>query len=150
MAFSIAAPSAVDSEDADVNADVPLVMSLELTGTATVGPLIPGVAKDYTASLAAKVTSSSPTTSLTAVDPSTNAPGHLVNGAAALPQALQVAAGGPFAPIGGTPALLKSWTGPLANDAVTLQFKQPVSATDKLVAGHYSKRITFTLSATTP
>jgi hypothetical protein len=33
---------------------------------------------------------------------------------------------------------------------VTLQFKQPVSANDKLVAGLYSKRVTFTLSATTP
>jgi hypothetical protein len=150
VAFSIAAPPVGDSEDTDVNADVPLMMSLELTGNAAIGPLTPGVAKDYTASLAAKVTSSSPTTSLTAVDPSTNAPGHLVNGTAVLPQVLQAAAGGPFAPLGGTPALLKSWSGPLANDPVTLQFKQPVSATDKLVAGHYSKRITFTLSATTP
>jgi plastocyanin len=150
VAFSIAAPSTGDSEDADVNADVPLVMSLEFAGTATVGPLIPGVAKDYTASLAAKVTSSAQTTSLTAVDPSTNAPGHLVNGATALPQALQVAAGGPFAPIGGAPTVLKSWAEPLANDPVTVEFKQPVGATDKLAAGHYSKRITFTLSATTP
>ena len=150
MAFSIQAASGSDSEDVDVNADVPLTMSLELTGTATLGSLIPGVAKDYTASLVAKVTSSSPTTSLTAVDPSTNAPGHLVNGAAALPQALQVAAGGPFAPIGGTPVLLKSWTGPLVNDSANVEFKQPVGATDKLAAGHYSKRITFTLSATTP
>jgi hypothetical protein len=150
VAFSIAAPTTSDSEDADVNADVPLVMSLEFAGTATVGPLIPGVAKDYTASLAAKVTSSAQTTSLTAVDPSTNAPGHLVNGATALPQALQVAAGGPFAPIGGAPTVLKSWAEPLANDAVTVEFKQPVAATDKLAAGHYSKRITFTLSATTP
>ncbi len=151
VAFSIAAPPATgDSEDVDVNADVPLVMSLELTGTASVGSLTPGVAKDYTASLAAKVTSSSQTTALSAVDSSTNAPGHLVNGTAVLPQALQVAAGGPFAPISGTPTLLKSWAEPLANEAVTLEFKQPVSATDKLLAGRYGKRITFTLSATTP
>ncbi|WP_053227236.1 OmpL47-type beta-barrel domain-containing protein [Solirubrobacter soli] len=150
VAFSIQAPGAGDSEDADVNADVPLVMSLEFTGAATVGPLVPGVAKDYTASLAAKVTSSSPTTALSAVDQSTNAPGRLVNGTTALPQPLQAAAGGAFAPIGGTPTVLKSWTGPLANDPVTVEFKQPVAATDKLVAGHYSKRITFTLSATTP
>ena len=52
------------------------------------------------------------------MDPSTTAPGHLVNGAAVLPQALQVAAGGPFGPIGGTPTVLKSWTEPLANDPV--------------------------------
>ena len=68
VAFSIQAASGSDSEDADVNADVPLAMSLELNGTATLGSLIPGVAKDYTASLAAKVTSSSPTTSLTAME----------------------------------------------------------------------------------
>jgi hypothetical protein len=150
VAFSIAAPSAGDSEDADVNADVPLVMALEFTGTANVGPLLPGVAKDYTASLAAKVTSSSQTTSLSVVDSSTNAPGHLVNGTAVLPQALQIGTGGTFGPISGTPRLLKSWVDGVANEPVTIDIKQPVSATDKLVAGHYSKRITFTLSATTP
>ncbi len=150
VAFTITAPSAGDSEDVDVGADVPLVMSLEITGTANIGPLVPGVARDYTASLAAKVTSSSQTTSLTVVDPSTNAPGHLVNGAKALPQALQIAAGGPFAPIGGTPVLLKSWSDPTASEPVGLEFKQPVAATDALVSGHYSKRITLTLSATTP
>jgi hypothetical protein len=85
------------------------------------------------------------------MDPSTNAPGHLVNGSLALPQALQAAvAGGPFAPLGGTPALLKSWTTPLANDAVAIQFKQPIAATDKLAAGRYGKVIRFTVSATTP
>jgi hypothetical protein len=150
VAFSIQVAPGSDTEDADVNAEVPLAMSLEISGTATLGSLIPGVAKDYTASLTAKATSSAETTSLTAVDSSTNAPGHLVNGATALPQALQVAAGGPFGPIGGTPRLVKSWTEPLANDPFDLEFKQPVGATDKLVAGRYSKRVTFTLSATTP
>ena len=44
------AAGGLDSEDADVNADVPLMMSLELAGTGDLRPLIPGVAKDYTAS----------------------------------------------------------------------------------------------------
>ena len=71
-------------------------------------------------------------------------------GAGGLPPAVHSAAGGPFAPIGGTPALLKSWTGPIASSPVTLEFKQPVAVTDSLAAGRYSKRITFTVSATTP
>jgi plastocyanin len=151
VAFSIQAPSGGgDSEDADVNADVPLVMALEFTGTANLGPLLPGVAKDYTASLAAKVTSSSQTTALSVVDTNTTAPGHLVNGTVALPQALQVAAGGPFGPISATPRLLKTWTDGVANEPVSIDIKQPISATDKLIVGHYNKRITFTLSATTP
>jgi hypothetical protein len=150
VAFSIATPSVSDSEDVQVNADVPLMMAIQLTGTATFPALIPGEAKDYTTSLAATVTSSAPSASLSVVDQSTAAPGHLVNGTAVMPQALQVAADGPFAPIGGTPTVLKSWAGPLANDAVNIQFKQPVAATDKLLAGRYGKRITFTLSSTTP
>jgi hypothetical protein len=150
VAFSIGAPSAGDSDDVEVNADVPSVMAISIAGSAMLEPLIPGVTKDYTASLAANVTSSANSTSLTVVDPSTNAPGHLVNGDLALPQALQVASDGPFAPISGTPALLKSWTTPLANDQVALQFKQPVASTDKLRAGRYGKVIRFTLSTTTP
>jgi hypothetical protein len=150
VAFSIAAPTTGDSDDSEVNADVPLVMAISLGSAATFEPLIPGVAKDYTAATTATVTSSAPSTSLTVMDPSTNAPGHLVNAELALPQALQAAAGGAFAPIGSTPALLKSWTGPLANDAVAIQFKQPVAATDKLRAGRYGKVIRFTLSTTTP
>ena len=109
----------VDSEDADVIADVPLVMSLEFSGAATVGPLIPGVAKDYTASLAAKVTSSSQTTSLTALtEHERSGPsGQRRRGAAA--GAAGRAGGGPFGPIGGTPTLLKSWSEPLANERST-------------------------------
>jgi hypothetical protein len=151
VAFSIGAPSTGDSEDEQVSADVPLMMAISLGAPASFESLIPGVAKDYTASTTATVTSSAPSTSLTVMDPSTTAPGHLVNGAFALPQALQAAAdGGPFAPIGATPSLLKSWTGGLANDAIALQFKQPVAATDKLAAGRYGKVIRFTLSTTTP
>jgi hypothetical protein len=33
---------------------------------------------------------------------------------------------------------------------VQLQFKQSIAATDQLKVGTYGKRVTFTLSATTP
>ena len=151
VAFSIADGMSVD-KDAAVVADVPLMMSLTLGGPVMFGPLTPGVAKDYTASTTALATSSAPSTSLTVSDRSATATGHLVNGTLALPQALQVAAGGPFAPLGGsaTPTLLKSWTGPIASEPLSLEFKQPVAATDKLLAGQYGKTVTFTLSSTTP
>jgi hypothetical protein len=71
----------------------------------------------------------------------------VVNGELALPQALQAAAGGAFAPIGG---VLKTWTGPFANEQVAVQFKQPVAATDALLVGAYHKTLTFTLASTTP
>jgi hypothetical protein len=152
VAFSIAAAGASDSEDAEVTADVPLTLGISLSGPVTFAPLIPGVAKDYTASTTATVTSSAAGASLTVADRSSTATGHLVNGTTALPQALQVSAGGPFAPVGSSaqPTLLKAWTGPTAGEPVTLQFKQPVAATDKLLVGRYGKTVTFTLASTTP
>ena len=104
VAFSIAtAATSVDSEDADVIADVPLMMALALGGTATFAPADPRAWRRTTpASPAAKATSSAPSTVADGrSDRSATATGHLVNGTAALPQALQVGAGGPFAPIGG-------------------------------------------------
>jgi plastocyanin len=150
VAFTIAEPAVSGSDDVDVTADVPLVMSIELGGPVTFGSMIPGEAHDYTASTTATVTSSSPSSSLSVVDPSVTAPGHLLNGTVVMPQPLQAAAGGPFAPIAGTPTILRSWTGGLANEPVGIEFKQPVAATDRLIAGQYGKRITFTLSTTTP
>jgi plastocyanin len=150
VAFTIAEPAVSDSDDVDVTADVPLVMSIELGGPVTFGSMVPGEAHDYTASTTATVTSSSPSSSLSVVDPSATAPGHLLNGTVAMPQPLQAAAGGPFAPIGGTPTILRSWTDGLANEPVGIEFKQSVAATDRLIAGRYGKRITFTLSTTVP
>ena len=48
------------------------------------------------------------------------------------------------------PTLLKTWATPLANEAIQLQFRQSVAANDALLVGDYSKRVTLTLSATTP
>jgi hypothetical protein len=38
----------------------------------------------------------------------------------------------------------------VSNDAVSITFKQHISATEPLRTGSYSKTLTFTLSTTTP
>ena len=50
----------------------------------------------------------------------------------------------------GTPLNLLTWSAPVSNDAVTLEFSQLVKDTDPLRTGTYSKSLTFTLSTTTP
>jgi plastocyanin len=152
VSFAIVPPDTETSVDSDVSATVPLVLSLEVGAPATFSPLVPGVAHDYIASTTVSATSSAHGARLTVADRGSTAPGHLVNGELALPQALQAAAGGAFAPIGGasSPAVLKTWTGPFANAPVAVQFKQPVAATDALLVGAYRKTLTFTLAATTP
>ena len=89
---------------------------------------------------------------LSVADPSSTATGHLVNGTFSLPSALQANAGGPFADVGGSaaPTLLKSWTAPTSNEAVTVNFQQHIGANDALRTGSYTKTLTFTLSTTTP
>jgi len=68
-----------------------------------------------------------------------------------MPQALQArAAGGVFGPIGGTLLVLKTYSGPVSNDPVGLEFRQAVGAGDALRTGTYSKTVTFTLSTTAP
>ena len=55
-----------------------------------------------------------------------------------------------FANISGSPLTLLTWSAPVSNDAVTVQFSQPIAANEALKAGQYSKTMTFTLSTTTP
>jgi hypothetical protein len=116
-----------------VGGSVPATLSLTLGAPATFGAFTPGVAKDYTASTPATVTSTAGDAALTVSHPS-----HLVNGAFALPEALQVS----FSKA--------TWTAPAANDPVTIAFKQHIGATDALRTGAYSRTLTFTLSTTTP
>jgi hypothetical protein len=75
---------------------------------------------------------------LTVTDPSSDHPGHLVNGAFFLPQPLQGL---------GT---VKTYAGPVSNGTVTIAFKQAIGATDALRTGTYAKTLTFTLSTTSP
>ena len=136
-----------------IGGTVPGVLALTFGAAPSLGTFMPGVTKDYTASVAASVTSRAAAAALTVRDPSANATGHLVNGALAMPQALQVRANeGAFAPLSATGAALTlaAWSTPVGARPVTVEFKQPVAATDSLLTGSYGKTLTFTLSATTP
>jgi hypothetical protein len=95
---------------------------------------------------------------LSVADPSSTATGRLVNGAFSLVSPLQAAAtsaggtGQALANVGGSsaPTNLLTYSGPVSNDAVTLNFSQAIGANDPLRTGAYSKTLTFTLSTTTP
>jgi alpha-glucuronidase len=112
---------------------VPATLALALGGPASFGAFVPGVAKDYTAATSATVTSSAGDAALTVSDP-----GHLKNGAFALPSSLGVSLG------------KAAWTAPTANEAVPIGFTQHIGATDALRTGTYSTTLTFTLSTTQP
>jgi uncharacterized protein (TIGR03118 family) len=147
----------VASEPLGVTANVPAQLGLSLGSPASFGAFTPGVAKDYTANTTANVVSTAGDGALSVSDASTNAPGHLVNGAFSLPQAVQAqatSAGGTgsanFAPVSGNPTTLLTYTGPVSNDVVTMSFKQSIGAGDALRTGSYSKTLTFTLSTTNP
>jgi hypothetical protein len=141
------------SAEATVGGSVPSVLALSFDQpAANLGTFLPGVAADYTATLAATVTTTASAAALSVVDPAGSTAGHLVNGPYVMPQPLQVRAGvaGAFAPVGGAPAPLVSYAGPASLDPVAITLKQPVAATDGLRSGAYGKLLTFTLAATTP
>ncbi|MDA0179742.1 M20/M25/M40 family metallo-hydrolase [Solirubrobacter phytolaccae] len=122
-----------DEEQSTVGGTVPATLALSLGAPASFPPFLPGVARDYTATTSAKVTSTAGDATL-----SVSEPGHLTNGAFSLPQPLQV-------------AFSKSaWTAPVSNDDVTVTFKQSIGANDALRTGTYSRTLTFTLSTTNP
>jgi len=139
-----------------VGGNVPATLSLTLGAPAAFGPFTPGVTKDYTASTTANVISTAGDATLSVTDPSSTAPGHLVNGSFALPQALQVSAtspagnGGAFAAVSGSPLTLLTWPYPVSNDPVAINYKQSIAAGDALRTGNYSKTLTYTLSTTQP
>jgi X-Pro dipeptidyl-peptidase len=156
--FTVSVRWVVD-DPGDVDGEVPGTLSLTVAGGATsLGAFAPGVARDYLGSLSANVISTAESATLSVADPDAANTGHLVNGAFALPAALQVNASSPiaggsaFAPLGGTstPTTLLTYGGPVSNDPVTLGFKQSIGATDALRTGTYSKTLTFTLSTTAP
>jgi hypothetical protein len=134
-----------------VGGNVPATLSLTLGAPASFGAFMPGVQRDYDATSTATVVSSAGDAALSVADASATAPGRLVNGSFVMPTALQARAGdGALAPVSGSPATLKAYAAPVANDTVTLGFRQRVNANDALRTGTYSKTLTFTLSTTTP
>jgi cytochrome c len=141
-----------------VNATVGSFLGLSLAPSATLGPVVPGVTRDYTVAVTGTVTSTDTGTQLTVHDPSPNATGHLVNGQYALASPLQAQASdathpaSAFAAITGatSPLLLMTFTDPVNSDPVSIGFKQTVAAGDVLRAGSYAKTLTFTLTSATP
>jgi X-Pro dipeptidyl-peptidase len=148
--------SFVDEDDGDVEGEVPATLNLAIGNPAAFTPFTPGLEREYLATMSATVTSTAADALLTVTDPSGTAPGHLVNGAFSLPQALQTKAssaggvGGDYAAIGGSPTQLLAYAGPVSNDSVTIGFKQSIGANDALRTGTYAKTLTFTLSTTQP
>jgi X-Pro dipeptidyl-peptidase len=94
---------------------------------------VPGVAKDYTASTTAVVTSTAGDAAL-----SVSGPDRLTNGAFSLASPLQVL---------GVP---RAWTGPVSNDTFAIGFAQHIDANEPLRTGTYATTLTFTLSTTSP
>jgi hypothetical protein len=140
---SVSAPS-------EIGGNVPAVLALTVGQAPSFGIFVPGLAKDYTASTTASATSTAPGAALTVADTAATAPGHLVNGSAAMPQAVQVKAGGEYVTVGASPAALASWSAPVSGGVLSLDFKQSIGAGDALLSGTYAKTLTFTLAATTP
>jgi predicted dienelactone hydrolase len=130
-------------EGAPVGGTVPATLSLTLGPAPSLGTFTPGVARTYTASGTANVTSSAADAALSVSDPSPAAPGRLVNGTFALNSPLLVG-GNPL------PTVAKTWTAPIANDSVQLAFSQGIGANEPLRTGTYGKTLTFTLSTTSP
>jgi hypothetical protein len=119
---------------APVGGTVPATLSLTLGPPATFGTFTPGVARTYEATTTANVISTAGDAALS-VAPQ---PAYLANGSFTLSEPLQVA----FSKA--------TWTAPVANDPVTITFRQPIAANQALRTGTYSKTLTFTLSTTNP
>jgi PKD repeat protein len=142
----------------DVGGVVPATLSLSLGSPASFGAFVPGVAMAYTAGTSANVISSAGDALLSVADPSPTATGRLVNGSFSLVAPLEAmasssgGAGGAFAPLrgDGAPLPLLTYTGPISNDAVSLEFRQAIGAPEALRTGTYSKTLVFTLSTTSP
>jgi hypothetical protein len=115
-----------------VGGNVPATLSLSI-GSASFGAFTPGVAREYTATTTATVTSSAGDATL-----SVGEPGRLANGAFTLAQPLRVL------------GLPKTYAGPVANDAVPIAFAQAIGASEPLRTGTYATTLTFTLSTTNP
>ena len=149
VALNVATQDLANVADGDAGGSVPATLSLALGSSAGFGALMPGAGKDYEASASATVISTAGDATLSVADPGAS-PGRLVNGAFSLARPVQAAVSGAFAPVGGGPLTLHTYSGPVSNDSLTIRFKQTIGASEPLRTGAYSKTFTFTLSTTTP
>jgi hypothetical protein len=142
----------------DVGGTVNSQLTLDIAGPASFGTFVPGTARDYTSTLVADITTTTPDAALTVVDASANAPGHLVNGTVALQQALKVRAANAANPAPaftalpetGAPLSLLTYAGPTTKDRVNIGFQQSIGGSETLLRGTYGKTLTFSLTSTTP
>ena len=111
---------------------MPATLSLTLGAPASFGAFTPGVAREYTASTNATVISTAGDAALTVSDPSSNAPGRLVNGSFSLPQPLRVAGSS-------LPATVKTYAAPVSNDVVTVEL-QPVDRGERRAAHRHLRQ----------
>ena len=133
-----------------------LTINLAATGP-TLGPIIPGIAATYDASMTATLTSSTPNATLSIADADSGT-GRLTNGTTELSSALQVRATNAanpnttFANLRGmnNPVALLSYNTALANEPVTITMRQTIAANQAMTAGGYAKSVVFILSTTTP
>ncbi len=135
-------------EGGTVGGTVPPTLSLTLGAPASFGAFTPGVARDYSASTTATVTSSAGNAALIVQDPSPFYTNHLVNGSSALARPLQ--ARNSTGAFGTLPAGIRFWGAPTASEAVPVELRQSIGADEPLRTGSYSKTLTFTLSTTSP
>jgi hypothetical protein len=139
-----------------VSANVSKTLGFTLGAPASFGSFVPAVPNSYMAATTGNVVSTLPDATLSVVDGSAVSPGYLVNTGTPLAQPLKARATNSantqtvFANISGSPLTLLSYTAPVSNNAVALQFQQSIGANDALKAGQYSKTLTFTLSTTSP
>ncbi len=144
-----------------VGGTVPATLQLSIPAGGSFGAFTPGVAATYTTALGATVTSTAGDARLTVTDTDTAAAtsGKLVNGTYTLTNPLTMRAVGlgdtplpAYTPLNtdGTARVLRSWTGPVANENLTLGFQQSITATEPLRAGNYNKTLVFELSTTAP
>jgi hypothetical protein len=154
-----ALPVSLTSADGSAGGSVTPTLALTLgTPPATFAPFTPGVTRTYEAATTANVLSTAGDATLSVADPSSFQTGHLVNGTFFLPQPLQARArnaantGTAYNNVGSSasPLNLLTYSGPVSNDQVALQFSQLINQNDALRTGAYSKTLTFTVSTTTP
>jgi len=146
------AGTSTNDANVGVGGTVPGVLSLNVPGSVSFGAFTPGIGRNYDVTLAATVTSTAGDAALTVTDSGATAAGHLVNGSDALdtPLALRGAPASAYQSLGAAPLALKSWSGPVTNEAQEIGLRQQIGANEGLRAGTYSKTLTFTLSTTTP
>jgi hypothetical protein len=133
------------------------MLSLQLGQEPQLGPIVPGIAATYDASVTATLTSSAGNATLSIAD-ADNGTGRLTNGTSEIATPLQVratSAANPntaFTNLRGltNPVALLTYNTALANEPVTVTVRQAIAATQALTMGGYSKSVVFILSTATP